>query len=97
MASIKPYKTAKGRAWRVQYRDPAGKNKTKQGFRTKNEAQAWADKNSTTIRTGDWIDPNAGKVTIGEVAVPWEANLTHLKPKTRHDMLAVWCLSLIHI
>ena len=90
MASIKPYKTAKGRAWRVQYRDPAGKNKTKQGFRTKNEAQAWADKNSTTIRTGDWIDPNAGKVTIGEVAVPWEANLTHLKPKTRHDMLAVW-------
>lgn len=90
MASIKPYKTAKGRAWRVQYRDPAGKNKTKQGFRTKNEAQAWADKNATTIRTGDWIDPNAGKVTIGEVAVPWEANLTHLKPKTRHDMLAVW-------
>lgn len=90
MASIKPYKTAKGRAWRVQYRDPAGKNKTKQGFHTKNEAQAWADKNATTIRTGDWIDPNAGKVTIGEVAVPWEANLTHLKPKTRHDMLAVW-------
>lgn len=90
MASIKPYKTAKGRAWRVQYRDPAGKNKTKQGFRTKNEAQAWADKNATTIRTGDWIDPNAGKVTIGEVSVPWGANLTHLKPKTRHDMLAVW-------
>ena len=90
MASIKPYKTAKGRAWRVQYRSPDGKNRTKQGFRTKNEAQAWADKNATTIRTGDWIDPNAGKVTIGEVAVPWEANLTHLKPKTRHDMLAVW-------
>lgn len=22
--------------------------------------------------------------------MPWEANLTHLKPKTRHDMLAVW-------
>ena len=90
MASIKPYKTAKGRAWRVQYRSPDGRNRTKQGFRTKNEAQAWAEKNATTIRTGDWIDPNAGKVTIGEVAVPWEANLTHLKPKTRYDMLAVW-------
>lgn len=35
MASIKPYKTAKGRAWRVQYRSPDGKNRTKQGFRTK--------------------------------------------------------------
>lgn len=90
MASIKPYKTAKGRAWRVQYRSPDGRSRTKQGFRTKTEAQAWADKNATDVRTGDWIDPNAGKVTIGEVAVPWEANLTHLKPKTRHDMLAVW-------
>lgn len=50
MASIKPYKTAEGKAWRVQYRSPDGKNRTKQGFRTKNEAKAWADKNSTTIR-----------------------------------------------
>lgn len=90
MASIKPYKTAKGRAWRVQYRDPAGKNKTKQGFRTKNEAQAWADKNSTTIRTGDWIDPNAGKVTVGEVAIPWLNTLTHLKPSTRELYKQVW-------
>lgn len=38
----------------------------------------------------DWINPNAGKVTIGEVAVPREANLTHLKLKTRHDIFAVW-------
>lgn len=49
MSSIKPYKTAKGKAWRVQYRSPDGKNRTKQGFRTKNEAQAWADKNATTL------------------------------------------------
>ena len=67
MASTKPYKTAKGRAWRVQYRSPDGRNRTKQGFRTKNEAQAWAEKNATTIREGDWIDPNAGKVTVGGI------------------------------
>lgn len=90
MASIKQYKTAKGKAWRVQYRSPDGRNRTKRGFRTKNEAQAWADKNAVHMNEQNWIDPNAGKVTIGEVAVPWEANLTHLKPKTRHDMLAVW-------
>ena len=90
MASIKPYKTAKGRAWRVQYRDPAGKNKTKQGFRTKNEAQAWAEKNATTIRTGDWIDPNAGKVTIGELGARWLASQAHLKPSTTELHRQVW-------
>lgn len=90
MASIKPYKTAKGRAWRIQYRGPDGRNRSKQGFRTKNEAQAWADKNAVHMHQQDWIDPNAGRVTVSEVQAAWEANLTHLKPKTRYDMLAVW-------
>ncbi|WKE50375.1 site-specific integrase [Corynebacterium tuberculostearicum] len=90
MASIKPYKTAKGRAWRVQYRDPAGKNRTKQGFRTKNEAQAWADKNSTTIRTGDWIDPNAGKATVDELHPAWWATLAPRKPNYRRQLNSAW-------
>lgn len=90
MASIKPYKTAKGRAWRVQYRSPDGKNRTKQGFRTKNEAQAWAEKNATTIRTGDWIDPNAGKVTIGELGARWLEMQTHLKPSTLRTTEQTW-------
>lgn len=33
MASIKRYKTARGTAWRVQYRSPDGRSHTKQGFR----------------------------------------------------------------
>lgn len=90
MASIKPYKTTKGRAWRIQYRGPDGRNRSKQGFRTKNEAQAWAAKNAVYMHEQDWIDPNAGRVTVIEVQKAWEENLTHLKPKTRHDMLAVW-------
>ena len=67
MASVKKYKTAKGHSWRVQYRSPDGRSRTKQGFRTKTEAQAWADKNATHIHEQDWIDPNAGKVAIGEL------------------------------
>lgn len=49
MASIKKYETAKGHAWRVQYRSPDGRNRTKQGFRTKAAAQSWADKNATLM------------------------------------------------
>ncbi|APT92929.1 integrase [Corynebacterium phocae] len=86
MASIRKY----GSSWRVQYRDPQGKSRTKSGFRTKTAAQAWADKNATEVRTGDWINPNAGAVTIGELGVRWLAMQTHLKPSTRELYEQVW-------
>lgn len=85
MASIKRYKTAKGTAWRVQYRSPDGKSRTKRGFRTKNEAKAWADKNAVSIHNQDWINPTAGRVTIAELGPRWLAMQTHLKPKTLHE------------
>lgn len=90
MASIKKYATKSGHMWRVQYRSPDGKSRTKRGFETKARAQAWADKNAVSIHEQDWIDPNAGKTTITTYAAAWESNLKHLKPKTRHDQLAVW-------
>ena len=82
MASIKKYETAKGTAWRVQYRSPDGKNRTKQGFRTKTEAQAWSDKNAVAIHDQDWIDPNAGKTTVEAIGNEWLAMQTHLKIST---------------
>lgn len=90
MASIKKYATAKGTAWRVQYRSPDGRSRTKQGFRTKTEAQAWAEKNATAVREGDWIDPNAGRVTIGELGKRWVDSLTHLKPSTLRVVRQHW-------
>lgn len=88
MASVSSYETKGGKRWRVQYRDPAGKVRTKRGFVRKGDAQAWADKNATDIRGMDWLDPNAGKITVGELGEVWKQNLGHLKPKTRHDALA---------
>nr|DAK57373.1 MAG TPA: Integrase [Caudoviricetes sp.] len=90
MASVSPYETKSGKRWRVQYRDPAGKVRTKRGFPRKSDAKAWADKNSVDVRAQDWINPTAGKITVGELGAVWQQNLGHLKPKTRHDMLAVW-------
>ena len=90
MASIKPYKTAKGRAWRVQYRSPDGRDRTKQGFRTKNEAQAWADKNAVHMNEQDWIDPNAGKVTVDELHPAWWATLAPRKPNYRRQLNSAW-------
>ncbi|HCG3138777.1 tyrosine-type recombinase/integrase [Corynebacterium striatum] len=90
MASIKKYETAKGYAWRVQYRSPDGKSRTKRGFRTKSEAQAWSDKNAVSIYDQDWIDPNAGRARIKEVGERWLAMQTHLKPKTLHETEGLW-------
>ena len=90
MASVKKYETAKGYAWRVQYRSPDGKSRTKQGFRTKTEAQAWADKNAAAIHDQDWIHPNAGKATIGQLGERWLAAQTHLKPSTTELYGQLW-------
>ncbi|WP_165242418.1 tyrosine-type recombinase/integrase [Corynebacterium lizhenjunii] len=90
MASIKKYATATGHAWRVQYRSPDGRSRTKQGFRTKAQAQAWAETNAATIHTGGWVDPNAGTITVGELGEQWLSMQTHLKPKTMHNTRQVW-------
>ena len=90
MASVKKYETAKGYAWRVQYRSPDGKSRTKQGFRTKTEAQAWADKNAVNTREGSWIDPALGKATIGDLAETWKQSWAHLKPATKSINESTW-------
>lgn len=82
MASIKKYDTAKGTAWRVQYRSPDGRSRTKQGFRTKTEAQRWADKNATTIAEGSWINPQHGKTRVADLAEVWWEGRQHLKAST---------------
>ena len=90
MASINKKKLAKGYVWRVQYIDPAGVNRTKSGFKTKDAAQRWADENATHMHRGDWIDPTAGKITITELGTTWAATLTHLKPSTRNNYKEMW-------
>lgn len=90
MASIRKYATAKGTRWRVQYRSPDGRSRTKRGFETKAKAQAWADKNAASIHDQDWIDPADSKATVGHYQAAWDSNLQHLKPKTAHDQRAIW-------
>ena len=85
MSSIKRYKTAKGNKWRVQYRSPDGKNRTKQPFDTKAKAQQWADANAVSINQNDWIDPTAGTMRVSALGMRWLDMQTHLKPKTLHE------------
>lgn len=90
MASIKKYATAKGTAWRVQYRSPDGRSRTKQGFRTKAEAQRWADKNATTITEGAWTDPSMGKIRIEELWEMWKPSQHHLAESSMRTLVSSW-------
>ncbi|MEJ6019164.1 tyrosine-type recombinase/integrase [Corynebacterium sp. H113] len=63
---------------------------TKQGFRTKDEAQAWAAKNTLAINSGTWVHEARGKITIGELGQRWLSMQTHLKPSTYRTTESAW-------
>lgn len=69
-------------AWEVRYRDPQRKDRSKT-FRTKGEAEDFADAVETDIGRGQYLDPRLGKKTFGEWAEEWlSARETEIKPKT---------------
>ena len=47
----------------------------------KGDALAWLAETETSIRRGTWADPEAGQVTLGEVAERWSRQQGHLRPK----------------
>lgn len=84
MAAISRYRTTRGETrWRVRYRTPEKRQTDKRGFRTKRDAQAWAEQLEVDKRRGLYIAPSAGRVTLGEYAAEWLASKHKLKPSTR--------------
>lgn len=70
MASIR--KLPDGR-WQAQYRPfPGGKQITRT-TRRKTDAQRWLDEQTTALVSGNYVDPNAGRVTFGEYFERWAA------------------------
>ncbi len=84
MATVSRYTTAKGATlWRVRYRTPEKRQTDKRGFRTKREAQAFAEQLEVDKRKGAYVAPSAGRVTLGDFAAEWLASKHKLKPSTR--------------
>jgi integrase len=84
VATVSRYLPAKGATlWRVRYRTPEKKQTDKRGFRTKREAQAFAEQLEVDKRRGAYVAPSAGRVTLGDFAAEWLASKHKLKPATR--------------
>lgn len=69
MASIQKRPNGK---WRARYRDEAGKEHARH-FPRKVDAQNWLDEVTASIRTGQYVDPAAGRVTFAEYFADWAA------------------------
>lgn len=90
MASIKRYKTSSGYRYRVQYRSPDGRARTKQGFVKKAEAESWAATNTVSIDGGEWVPEETKKIPVSAFGTQWDAGLTRLKPSSRRVMHLAW-------
>lgn len=69
------------RRWQARCRAPEGAERTRT-FRRKVDAQRWLDEVTADIVTGRYVNPKAGKVTLGKVAERWLAAQT-FDPSTR--------------
>ena len=86
-AWITPRTTADGgKRYRVEFRLGGRGTRIRYAgsFKTKREAVRWMVLKEAEIAQGDWIDPAAGQITVGEWGKRWLDSVSPvLKPKTR--------------
>src|ERR1700722_5085794 len=69
--------------WQARYPGPDGTDRpAPETFATKTDAGIWLTLKEAEIRTGDWIDPDAGAVLFADFATSWVAERPGLRPKT---------------
>jgi integrase len=68
--------------WQARYRD-AEHAEHAHNFSTKQAAKDWLDDATAGRVRGDYVDPRAGRVTVGTYAARWYDSTAVLKPKTQ--------------
>ncbi len=82
--SAEPSRKESGLRWRVRYRDDLGRHRTK-SFRTQTEANRYAREVERSLDLGNYIDPEAARVTFEEFAARWLRAAHDLQPRTREN------------
>jgi integrase len=69
--------------WQARYPGPDGVDRAApETFAGKTDAEVWLTLKEAEILNGDWINPDDGKVSLGEYARTWIAERPGLRPKT---------------
>jgi integrase len=83
MSSVKKRTDRSGKVvWRAYYRDPSGRQRNK-SFTRKVDAERYLTGVESSKLVGGYIDPQLGRVTLGDWSTRWLAGQAHLKPTTR--------------
>lgn len=82
MASIEKRQRGGRASYRVHYRT-ADKVQRSKSFRLKREADAYLTEVTSSVQTGNYVDPSRGRVTLGTVADDWLATKVSIRPTTR--------------
>lgn len=91
MATIEPYDTKAGRRYMVRYRTPDHTTTKKRGFKTKRDAQIFANTVEVNKLTGDYVAPALGRITVDELAPAWlAAKKVSMKPSGYHSYDTSW-------
>ena len=69
-ARIRTARYGKGKRWQARYRDPDGRERTKD-FARKYDAERFLTTVTSDVLRGSYVDPDAGKTTFGDFADRW--------------------------
>ncbi|WP_431278256.1 tyrosine-type recombinase/integrase [Leifsonia poae] len=90
MGTVKPYDTSGGKRFRARWYNPEGRREEKWGFTTKREADDFVAQQRTSIVRGDYVEANAGRVTVAQLGAEWLAAQTRHKPSYRRTVESTW-------
>ena len=68
--------------YQARYRIPGGRTRSRT-FERRKDADRWLRHEVARLDRGDWIDPDAGTVTIAEWSNRWMATRLHIRDSTR--------------
>lgn len=91
MVSFECRQGSQGVHWLVRWRTPDHKQHKKGGFTRKLDAEAWAAERITTaINHGTYIDPQDSKITINALGEQWLTSHTQWTPSYEHTIRLAW-------
>lgn len=92
MATIGKYQSSSGATlYRVRYRTPENRQTDKRGFRTKREAEAFANTVEVSKLRGEYVAPRNARVTLDELGPSWlDRQRGHLKPSGYAVIETTW-------
>lgn len=91
MAVVAAYETKKGKRYRVRYRTPDNRQTDKRGFKTKRDAERFANTVEVAKLKGEYVNPADARKTLDDLGEAWlERQKGYLKPSGYAVMETAW-------